>query len=927
MVTVNSPYQSSTASPSVDNMESPLSTVSPLREEDNFTININENFIFDSNMEMELGIPELVILEQPIDKFRFRYKSEMMGTHGSLASANSTTRRKKNAPTVQLRNFSGTAIIRCIIVTKNEDRRIPHAHHLVKREGNSETDRPYEVSVGPENDWTATFHGMGIIHTAKKHIKDELIKKLRAEVLERNRRIDPTITTLNVREETQIKMDAEGAQKWMDLNSVALSFQAFVPNENGVMTPITKPVYSLTINNLKSALTGELKICRIDKYVSSCDGNEEVFLLVEKVGKKNIKVKFFEVDSKGNEIWCAYGRFSELDVHHQYAIVFRTPPYKDREITSPREVLIQLERPTDGDCSEPMKFTYKPSDSILTRKRPRMSYSESFDFGDSILPDTIMSKNVFAMSSDNPTPSDLSAELKKLASEKLPSDDYRDFLENIDLGEYIELAKKDNYDDSIDGDLCTDGKKYMDKLDGPNYAMNVLNEALKQDKDSNDFRKCLKKLLVERTLYGDTPLHSALRHGKREIVKQILKIMSSAPEFNSLIDMQNAADKTPLHYAVMLNQPDIVRTLLSLGANPNTSDNHGSYPLHEAVKRPQSWECVDALLEAKADFNVRDDTGWTPLQLAAENGSLRAIDSLIKAGDDVNSTERSFGRTALHIAVEGGHIEVVKYLLEKTKIDVDKPNLGGNTALHSAVVNTGSRAKELCAILIKHNANPNIPSGHGNIYDTDDNDERETQNRLHESEINLLNKQTRIKQEIEDDDPSHGQTSFDLAYDNEEIRNLLNGTDRDKRSHTSVHNIKEEAEEEEGGGGGGGGEEEEEEEEDNEAEEEETTETSDIEKEKETITEWLDVDQMARLGNILDKNDGWKPLAKNLGCDYLWSSLDTRGASPALAILSYADVQGNLTMPKLLNLLHQMKQTEAATFIEDIINNHNRSHC
>lgn len=118
----------------------------------------------------------------------------------------------------------------------------------------------------------------------------------------------------------------------------------------------------------------------------------------------------------------------------------------------------------------------------------------------------------------------------------------------------------------------------------------------------------------------------------------------------------------------------------------------------------------------------------------------------------------------------------------------------------------------------------------------------------------------------------------------------MNGTDRDKRSHTSVHNIKEEAEEEEGGGGGGGGEEEEEEEEDNEAEEEETTETSDIEKEKETITEWLDVDQMARLGNILDKNDGWKPLAKNLGCDYLWSSLDTRGASPALAILSYADV-------------------------------------
>lgn len=35
----------------------------------------------------------------------------------------------------------------------------------------------------------------------------------------------------------------------------------------------------------ESALTGELKICRIDKFTSSCEGGEEVFLLVERVGK------------------------------------------------------------------------------------------------------------------------------------------------------------------------------------------------------------------------------------------------------------------------------------------------------------------------------------------------------------------------------------------------------------------------------------------------------------------------------------------------------------------------------------------------------------------------------------------------------------------------------------------------------------------
>lgn len=551
-------------------------------------------------------------------------------------------------------------------MTKNEERRIPHAHHLVKREGNSETDRPYELEVSEANDWVATFHGMGIIHTAKKHIKDELVKKMKMEVLEKNRRADPSIGALTVREETQIKMDAENAQKWMDLNSVALCFQAFVPNQYGILCPLTLPIYSHTINNLKSALTGELKICRIDKYVSSCDGGDEVFLLVEKVGKKNIKIKFFETDSKDNEIWSAYGRFSQLDVHHQYAIVFRTPPYRDREITSPREVFIQLERPTDGDCSEPMKFTYKPTDN-LHRKRPRMSYSENVDFNNPIPPDTTMSKNSFATPVPALTSRDLSEEFRKLAQERLPSGELEKFIANMDVNEYLELAK--NGEPDYDTDLCFDGASNHSTKDGPEFAMNVLKEAMKQSKgDTIKLQKHLNVMLKERTSHGDTPLHSALRYGRRDVVKDILCIIGSSAQFASLIDIHNASGKTPLHYAVVMNQPDIVRALLLLGADPNSVDNHGSYVLHEAVKRPDACECVDALLEAHANIERCDDAGWSAIQLAAEAGSLKAIDSLIKAGADVNSTERSFGRTALHIAVEGGHIDVVRHFLEKVNL-------------------------------------------------------------------------------------------------------------------------------------------------------------------------------------------------------------------------------------------------------------------
>lgn len=44
---------------------------------------------------------------------------------------------------------------------------------------------------------------MGIIHTAKKHVRDELIRKMRMEALE-TKKWDNINATLNVREEAQV---------------------------------------------------------------------------------------------------------------------------------------------------------------------------------------------------------------------------------------------------------------------------------------------------------------------------------------------------------------------------------------------------------------------------------------------------------------------------------------------------------------------------------------------------------------------------------------------------------------------------------------------------------------------------------------------------------------------------------------------------
>ena len=38
---------------------------------------------------------------------------------------------------------------------------------------------------------------------------------------------------------------------------------------------------------------------------------------------EDIKIRFFETDENEQEIWSAFADFSELDVHHQYAIAFK----------------------------------------------------------------------------------------------------------------------------------------------------------------------------------------------------------------------------------------------------------------------------------------------------------------------------------------------------------------------------------------------------------------------------------------------------------------------------------------------------------------------------------------------------------------------------------------------------------------------------
>ncbi|KAI4495334.1 hypothetical protein M0804_001535 [Polistes exclamans] len=824
-----------------------------------------------------VGEPHIVIIDQPVEKFRFRYKSEMIGTHGTL-SANNIMANKKGAPTVELKNYREKAIIRCTVVTSDDKRpRIPHAHHLIRRNGHKDRDDPHEIEVSQENGYTAVFYGMGIIHTAKRNVKDELVRKIKMEVLE-NRRRKNINATISTREELQIKADAEIYQKSINLNSVALCFQAFILDGNNVMVPITEPVYSNPINNLKSALTGELKICRIDKFTSSCEGGEEVFMLVEKVGKKNIKVKFFELNEDDHEIWYDYGLFTELDVHHQYAIVFRTPPYKDLNITASKEVFIKLERPSDHDYSEAVKFIYKPSDKCLGRKRPRVSYSDSMELTQCLPP--VERNDSFLKLNDS---REISNEFKKLISEGCSSAELRQFITNIDLDMYTHLVAN-----SEEGVLTSDGASTKKPDDDAMFAKDIFMEAINivnsgMNEASGEInpskKKQLKNLFMHRSTFGDSPLHVALRYGQFDIFKYILILTGIDSEYQTVVNIQNSTGNTPLHYAVLQNQPVIVKVLLELGADPNTCDDRGLSPLHVAVKIPNGVECVNILLSSKlTNMESYTDLGWTPLLLAAEAGSYDAVSSLIRAGANVNNTDKSYGRSVLHIAVEGGHKEIVEFLLRNTSINVNKTNFTGNTALHIAVAYAGTRAKELCKLLIEYGADPNIQNNNTNSDNIEQTDQSEEQKE---------NEAVNIKLEVdseEENEETRGQTSFDLATNKPEILQVLKTHDKNtENDYDLAFTTKEEILDE-------------------------------------SIKEnWLTNENKKNLAIILEKTSAWKKLARHLDIEFLINTARQNLLSPTLLILNYIDIQGDISLTQLHDILIEIKEPNGAQFIAEII--------
>ena len=118
---------------------------------------------------------------------------------------------------------------------------------------------------------------------------------------------------------------------------------------------------------------------------------------------------------------------------------------------------------------------------------------------------------------------------------------------------------------------------------------------------------------------------------------------------------------TALHLAAAGYRVEIVRLLLTAGANPNAATNHcRSSPLHYAadgfISSP-AWdakrqvETICCLLNKGANIHSQDKNGATPLHRAVRTRCAAAVRCLLRAGSDPTLKNKS-GSTPFHLAVQ-----------------------------------------------------------------------------------------------------------------------------------------------------------------------------------------------------------------------------------------------------------------------------------
>lgn len=120
------------------------------------------------------------------------------------------------------------------------------------------------------------------------------------------------------------------------------------------------------------------------------------------------------------------------------------------------------------------------------------------------------------------------------------------------------------------------------------------------------------------------------------------------------------AGGSALHISAAAYEPDLLRSLVKLGADVSAKNRRGAQPLHyagEGIPGSDAWSpaaqaaVITALIAAGADPDATDKGGAAPLLRAVRTRCGAAVGALLEGGADATRTNRP-GSTPMKLATQ-----------------------------------------------------------------------------------------------------------------------------------------------------------------------------------------------------------------------------------------------------------------------------------
>lgn len=229
-----------------------------------------------------------------------------------------------------------------------------------------------------------------------------------------------------------------------------------------------------------------------------------------------------------------------------------------------------------------------------------------------------------------------------------------------------------------------------------------------QDRGHDAVVKLLREHL-QRTLKAEPigeKLTALIRDRK---VKELLQLLAQLPE---ALHASDERGNTPLHWAVMTRQLELLDQLLAMGADPLAKRGDGSQPAQLALEGDYFYRAnrnlpPDASRDAGFLLGYLVGRGGVPYDifLAAAAGDALRVDELLGQNASLARSRDASGRSALYYAAKRGYTEAVKRLLAAGA----DPNAEERGAARGAALYAAVRGKHIaCAkLLLEHGADPN----------------------------------------------------------------------------------------------------------------------------------------------------------------------------------------------------------------------------